>query len=303
VTRNGLLAYAAEIAAVSGVLEAAARMVRVFDQWGIVAAAYKAADILVLLSSVVTIVAFVVAWAGLQRVARSSRLRTLSTGAGLYAVAAAFATAADLIRTVESISVSAAWKFTATEAAWTAGRIVLVAAAVLVALGLRRGDPDVGLGRASVAVGAYAGLFAVAYGFELAEVLSFPAPFSSSREATGGLGVIAGGWAIVTVAAVVAAAAFFAAGVRRARGDAWKARREGTLGRSALVFAIGFAVSAVGLALYDARFGRGAEQWLESVSDSVLAAAAGCAAVAFLRSRRRLELDDGSDLAVLPDES
>jgi len=305
VTRNGLLAYAAQIGGVSAVFAAAARMIALWEQSGYTARGYTAADTLDLVSSAVTIAAFAVAWAGFQRVARQRRLEALSVAAGLFAAGAAAAGLADLIRTAESISLGAAWKFTATETAWTAGRVALVAAAVLVVVGLRNGASDAELGRASLAVAAYAGLFAAAYGFELTEVISFPAPFSPSGEATGGLGLIAGGWVVVAVAAVLAAAALYDAGVRRARGEAWRSLREGMLARSAVVFAAGFAVSAAGFMLYT-RYGRGAEQWLEGFSQLGLAAAAGCAAVAFLGSRRRilqrgLEQSDGSDLAVLSD--
>jgi hypothetical protein len=301
VTRNRLLAYAAEIGAVSAVLDVAGRIVGLSDRWLSVSPAYKSADVLALIAAAVTIVAFFVAWAGFQSSERPTRLRGLSSAALLFAAAAAVATAADLIRTVESLSTDTPWKFTATTIAFAVGRIALLAAALFAAMALRGGDPDAGLGRASIGFALYAGFFAVAYGFELAEFLSFPYTpgLSPPWETYGGLGMIGGGWVVVAVGAVLAAAAFFDAAVRRARGDAWEAPREGMLGRAAIVAAAGFAVSGLGYLLFTR--GRGTEPWLGSLSDFGLAAAAGCAAVAFLGSRRRLEQRHSSDLAVLPD--
>ncbi len=297
-TRNRLLALAAEVGAVSAVLEVAARIVGLSDRWSPEAAWYKAADCLTLVAPFISLLAFFVARAAFRRVARPSRLRALAIAVGLFAAGAAFDMAADLIRTVESVTLHAPWKFTATEVAWTIGRLALIAAAVLAATGFLASARDALLSRASLAFAAYAAFFAVGYGFDLAGVLGFP--FSPSGATVGGLGVIAGSFVVEALGAVFVAAAFFDAGVRRARGDVWKARREGKLAVASIVFAVGFVVSAAGFMAY-ASPGHGTELWLLSFSGLGLAAAAGCAAVAFLGSRSRLEKGDGSDLAVLPD--
>jgi MFS family permease len=303
VTRSRRLGFAAEIAGVGAVLEAAERLVGLFDRSGTANFEYSAADTLAFIAALVLVFAFFVASTAFQRLASPGRRpRTLSTAAGLVAVAAVIATTADFIRTIESAAVHAPWKFTLTEVAFTGGWIALAAAAVLAAIGFSASTRDALLGRASLGVAAYAGLFALGSGIELAEVLGFRAPLGWSYpwQTTFGIGVIVGGWSVLAVAGVLAAAAFRDAGLRRARGDAWKASREGMLARAATVGAAGFAVSAVGFAV-EGSAGDGTLQWLSSLSDLGFAAAAGCAGMAFLESRRRLQQSDGAYLAVPPD--
>lgn len=299
--RNRLLADAAAIGAVASLLDAVNRLDELSAVWALLATVYRATDVLSVIGAVLMALAFVVAWSGLRHADRELRLDALSTAAGCFAVAAVPSLVSDIIRTFEASSASATWKVAAAYAAFAAGRIAFLVAALLARKAFSDAAPDARMSLASAALAAYAGLIAVGIGIELWLYLGVRSPFSSGKF-TDALGAALTGWAIVAVGCVLAANAFRVVGARRARGEAWQRFRAGELAWAAIVAAIGFVLIAVGARLQGG-FGH---HWLQGLSSLGLAAAAGCAAAAFLESRRRImrresEQGDGSDLPVLPD--
>jgi hypothetical protein len=306
--RNSLLAAAAAIAVAAAALQVAASSLELSElsrfhagTWLKVGASFE------ILGWVFAVAAFATAFAGFLR---SSR-RTLAVSAGLFVAFGLSALAAALIDVVESWgSLFEPWEFKAGGIANSAAALSLVIAAMLVLIGVLSARSDGLLGWGSVGLAGWAGLLATVYSFDLAGYLSFRFVHIPG-EVTWGFGTRAGGHAVVGVAAVAAAIAFFKANGRRRRGEPWAARREGALETAAIVFGVGFLFSSVGLMLLATQVnGDGREEaryWLMAVAQLFLAFAAACGAVGFFRSRRdaerrgRLEDGDGPDLAALPD--
>jgi hypothetical protein len=308
--RNSLLAAAAAISVVSATLQVVSTSLSFADFLRFPAfTSLKVAAGISVLGWVFALAAFGTAVVAFLLRARGARTAALAASAGLFMGFGLSALAAALIDLVESWgSQFEPWEFKADGVAQAAAGAALAVAALLVLLGFLSARPDGLLGWGSVGLSGHFALLAAAYSFNLAGFLRLGSP---PGEVNWGLGTHAGGNLVAAIGAVVAAVAFFGSNGRRKRGEPWAARREGSLGVAATVFALGFLVASVGLMLLASQItgdGRSeAEYWLQAVGQLLLAFAAVCGAVAFFGSRRdaerrgRLEDSDRPDLPALPD--
>jgi hypothetical protein len=302
--RNSLLAAAAAIGVVVGILQVVATSLALSEFFRFPSITQlKVATSLEVLGWVFVVAAFVAALAGFLLTSRG----TLAVSAGLFVGFGLSALAATLIELIESWSVPfEPWEFRADGIGEAAAALSLAVAAFLVLIGVLSARPDALLGWGSLGLAGWAGLLAAAYSFSLAGYLRFG---SIPGEVSWGFGMRAGGHAVVGVGAIVAAVAFFKASGRRRRGEPWVARREGLLETAAIVFVVGFLFASVGLMLLASQInGAGREEaqyWLMAVAQLFLAFAAACGAAGFFTSRRdaerRLEHRDGPDLPALAD--
>ncbi|HKD94440.1 MAG TPA: hypothetical protein VKB43_06990 [Gaiellaceae bacterium] len=306
--RNSLLAAAAAIGVFAAVLQVVATSLELseFFRFPGQATWLKVATGLEVLGWVFVLAAFAAALVGFLLSSRGS----LAVSAGMFAGYGLSTLAAALIELVKSWGFSfQPWQFKADGIGETAAALSLAIAALVVLIGVLSARPDGLLGWGSLGLAGYAVLLATAYSFNLAGYLNFGPGIP--REISWGLGLRAGGEFFVAVAAVAAAVAFFGSSGRRKRGEPWVARREGSLGIAAIVFAVGFLFVSVGLMLFASQItGIGREEaayWLMAVGQLFLAFAAVCGAIGFFSSRNaanrrgRSEEGDGPDLPALPD--
>ena len=305
-TRNTLLAAGAGVGVIAGVLRVVAEGLSLSDYlsfptptWLRVASGFE------LLAWAFVVAAFGTALVGFLLGSRRTRTAVLAVSAGLFAGYGIALLANALIDLVQEWRLpNEPWAFRASGCAAAAAGLSVGIAGVVVAIGVLSNRPDGLLGWGSIGLGGHFGLLATAYSFSLAELLTFR--FGPIRaEVSWGLGTTAGGELLVAAGAAVAAVAFFVSNGRRERGEPWQAQREGSLAIAATVFTVGFVVATVGLMLLASGSGdighRVAEDWLQAVSELLLAGAAACGAVGFFLSRRELEQRDGPDTAAFAD--
>ena len=287
--RNSLLAAAAAIGVVAGVLEVVSASLSFADFLKFPGfTSLKVASGVEVLGWVFALVAFGVAVAGFLLRSRRTRRTVLAVSAGLFAGFGVASLAAVLVELIQSWGVPfEPWEFKADGIAEAAAGASLAITALLVLIGVVSARPDRHLAWGSVGLAGYFGLLATAYSFDLSGFLKLGSP---PGEVSWGLGTRAGGQLVAAAGAVIAAVAFFSSNGRRKRGEPWAAQREGSLGTASIVVGVGFLVAGVGLTLLASQINGGsrseAEYWLQTVAQLLLAIAAVCGAVGFFLSRR-----------------
>jgi hypothetical protein len=286
--RNSLLAAAAAIGVVAAILQVVSGSLSFADFLRFPGfTSLKVASGISVLGWVFALAAFGTAVVAFLLGSRRARTTVLAVSAGLFVGFGLSALAAALIDLIESWGFRfEPWELKADGIAQAASGATLAIAALLVLIGVLSVRPDGLLGWGSVGLAGSFGLLAAAYSFNLAGFFKLGSP---PGEISWGLGTHAGGNLVVAIGAVVAAVAFFGSDGRRKRGVPSAAQREGSLGTAALVFALGFLVTSVGLMLLASQItgdGRSeAEYWLQAVGQLLLAGAAVCGAVGFFGSR------------------
>lgn len=280
--RNRLLAVAAGVAAVALVLDLVATILLVTDT------GLKTQFVFDLLAAIAIVVAFVVAGAGFRVAAATARARILTLSAALFGVYGTATLVSAAIKAGGNVS-GTPWQISAAQVANAAGGgfLLLVALFLIAAFVARRSN---GLfGWACVPLATHFVCVAAAYSFELSALTPIT---GVPGGITGGLGTIAGGDAVLVVAAVFATLAFFSAAGYERLGQRSASLREGLLGVAASVFAAGFLIAAVGTMVFAASDNGAkivAEDWLEAFEQFGLFVAAVCGAIAFSRSGRVAE--------------
>jgi hypothetical protein len=94
-------------------------------------------------------------------------------------------------------------------------------------------------------------------------------------------------WAVVAIAGALAGSAFLKARSRAPTAAGWVAQRDAGLGVATAAFAVAFLLDAIGVMIIAGQLrGKGSTgRWLGGVGELALMVAAGCASVAFVRSR------------------
>lgn len=248
--------------------------------------------------------AFVVAGAGFLRA--SSRRLLLGAAGFFFAASAAAALVDHVIRSIEYARHAIVGTVAAAEIVGSAASVALVGAGAVTALAFRstgdRQGRDRALGWASVALVAYFGLTFVnllLYSIAYSDVHA-PAGFAS------GLAVQSAGSAVGAAGAALAGIAFLRPGPDGERLRV--AARDGLLVGAAVIVGLGYLVTAIGALIYAGSLSsvetggkQVAANWLTGVGYLGLTAAAICAGVAFMISRRTSEQRDGSDSGALAD--
>ena len=281
-TRSQLLALAAGLGVLSAVLEFAVRADGLARLSPFFLTSYTLATAVRFAGAVLQVCAFGVAVVAFLRPPGTRRTPLLAASAGLFAAWGAATMISQLINLIDGAGFGGDFKwFSMAEVAFAAGALALVLAAGLVFVAVRSTAPRSTLAWACMALAAHFALVAAAYGFDLAGYDSYSSP---GGRVTSGLIVGAAGWCIAATAAVKGAIAFSTGGMRRSR----------ELGIAAVVFAVGFAIAAVGLMLYAIQW----QSWVVALSELALAGAAAVGAAAFFRP---LQQRYGPYLAVPPD--